>query len=67
MTSTIDSAVSSVIAAKQTALYSKIATSIASKNLQAAKQQGEAVVELIDAAAEINTDSKKGHGFDAHG
>ncbi len=49
----IDPAVSSLMAAQQNALKSKIAASLQSKQQDAVQLQGEAAVALIDKAAEI--------------
>ena len=61
----VDSAISSVVAAKQAALSSQISTAIVSKQLQATKQQGDAAVQLINDAASIGKEAGKGNGFDA--
>ena len=45
--SSIDPAVASVIAAKQSAVQSQIATALAEKSLSATKQRGEAIVQWI--------------------
>jgi len=64
--SSIDSAVSSVSAAQQSAAQSQAAFAVAAKQLDATQQQGEAVVQLIDSAAQISKAVGKGHGFDSH-
>ena len=66
MSTSIDSAINSVVAAKQTSLASQIATAVASKNIQVSKQQGAAAVELIEDVAQLVKETGKGHGIDSH-
>ena len=49
----MNAAISGLIAAQQNAVLSQISFSVQGKRLDAAEQQGQAVVELIDKAAEI--------------
>ena len=60
----VDSAISSVVAAKQSALSSQISTAVAAKQLQATKQQGDSAVQLIENAAAIGKEAGKGAVFD---
>jgi len=49
----IDPAISGLIAAQQNAVKSKISFSLQAKQLDAVEQQGQAVIALIDKAAEL--------------
>lgn len=60
-----DPAVASVVLAQQAAVSNQISIAVASKQLDAISQQGEAVVQLIDAAANLSREAGKGEGFDA--
>lgn len=62
--SSIDPAVMSVIAAKNSALKSEIGFAIAAKQLNAARHQGEAVNQLLKDAAQLSRAIGKGAGFD---
>lgn len=46
-----DPAIQSVLAAQQGALWSQIQATLAAKQLSAARQQGAAIIELLNAAA----------------
>ena len=61
----IDSAVSSVIAAKKSAVDSQVAFAIAAKQLSVTKDQGEAATQLVEAAAQLSKAIGKGLHFDA--
>jgi hypothetical protein len=61
-----DPVIQSVLAAQQGALQAQIQMAIASKQLGAAKQQGQALVELISAAANVGKAIGSGASFDAH-
>jgi hypothetical protein len=63
----IDSAISSVLAAKENAIKTQVAFAVAAKQLQATKQQGEAASQLVDAAVQLSKAIGKGLGFDAVG
>jgi hypothetical protein len=60
-----DPAIQSVLAAQQAALQAQIQMALASKQLSAAKQQGQALVELISAAANVGKAIGSGDTFDA--
>jgi hypothetical protein len=62
----MDPAIQSVMAAQQSALQAQIQMALASKQLSAAKQQGQALVELISAAANVGKAIGSGASFDAH-
>ena len=63
--SNIDPAVSGVQAAQQAALNSKIATTIAAKQLQTQEQLGQAAVELLESAAQLSKEAGKGAKLDS--
>lgn len=63
--SSIDPAVSSVINAQQNALQQKISISVAAKQLDLAKQQGDAMNSLIESAAQSSKSLHSGRQFDA--
>ena len=65
--SSIDSAIGSVLAAKDSAVKSQIGFAVQAKMLTASKQQGEAVNQLLQAAAELSKAVGKGLRFDALG
>jgi hypothetical protein len=65
--SSIDSSVRGVLASQQSAMASKISTTVMAKSLDAAKQQGDAMVGLIEAAAELGKSLNSGKTFDATG
>jgi len=60
-----DPAIQSVLAAQQSAWQAQIQMAIDSKQLSTAKQQGQALVELISAAANIGKAIGSGARFDA--
>ena len=60
-----DPAITSVLLAQQASVSNQISIAVASKQLDAVSQQGEAVVALIDAAASLSREVGKGEGFDA--
>jgi len=62
--SSIDSAISSVLAAQDAALRSKIDFAIEAKRLDAQEQQGAAINRLIESAAQLGKAAGKGDGFD---
>lgn len=61
-----DPAFQSVLAAQQGAVQAQIQMAIASRQLSAAQQQGQALVELISAAANLGKTVGSGTRFDAH-
>ena len=61
-----DPAIQSVLAAKQAALQAQILMALASKQLAATKQQGQAIVELINSAASAGKTIGSGASFDAY-
>jgi len=61
------SAASSVSSAQSDALSQQIGIALLKKQQDAAKQQGAAVVQLLQAAANISKAAGKGSGFDAVG
>jgi hypothetical protein len=67
MSSAIDPAISSVLAAKDAALRSQISTAVAGKQLDALEQQGKAVNELLSQAAQLSKSLSSGTAFDAIG
>jgi hypothetical protein len=63
--SSIDPAIASVIAAKQSAVQSQIAVALADKSLDAAKQQADALVQLMSSAGATGKAVGRGGQFDA--
>ncbi|MHB8866718.1 MAG: hypothetical protein ACYC6N_30525 [Pirellulaceae bacterium] len=63
--SSVDSAVSSVLAAKQVSLRSQISVAVAAKQMDAQQLQGEAAVQLIEAAAQLMKEMGKGANIDS--
>ncbi len=63
----MDSAISSVLAAKDTAVKSEIAVAVAAKALDAQKMAGDAAVSLLKDAAQISKAVGKGEQLDALG
>lgn len=61
------SAASSVSSAQSDALSQQIGIALLKKQQDAAKQQGAAIVELLQTAANISKAAGKGTGFDAVG
>lgn len=61
-----DCAVSSVLAAKSSATQQQIVIALLAKSQQAAKQQGQTAVALLD-AAQLSKAAGKGENFDAVG
>ncbi len=61
----IDTAISNLLAAQQTAVQTQAAFAVASKSLSAQKQQGEAMVQLIEAVAQMGKALGRGQSFDA--
>lgn len=63
--SSIDAALGNVVAAKQAAIQTQIGVALAAKSLDATRLQGEAAVQLIDAAGQISKALDRGANFDA--
>ena len=63
----IPSAVAQVMDARPASIDSQIQTSVYSKQLQAQKQAGAAVVKLLASAAQLSKEAGKGQSFDAVG
>jgi len=61
-----DPALQSVLSAQQSAMQTQVQIAVASKQLSAAKQQGAAIVELIQAAASSGKAIGRGTNFDQH-
>lgn len=61
----IDPATDSLMQAQQGALHSQISVALQKKQLDALKQQGAALVELLEAAAALSKAVGKGDQFDA--
>ena len=64
--SSLDPAISSLLAAKESAVNSQIQFALAGKALDSARQQGAAVTQLIEDAAQISPSINTGHSFDGH-
>lgn len=60
----VDCAISSVLAAKESALKTQIGFAIAGKQLDAQQQHGDAVNQLLEAAAKLSKSIGTGAGFD---
>lgn len=65
--STIDSSITGLIAAQQASLSSNISVTVAAKQLDAYKQQGEAAVSLLDGAVQLSKEAGKGGHIDSVG
>ncbi len=63
--SSIDSSITGLIAAQQASLNSNISITVAAKQLDAYKQQGEAVVSLLDTAVQLSKEAGKGGQIDS--
>jgi hypothetical protein len=59
-----DPAIQSVLSAQNSAVQNQIDVAVAKKQLSAVKQQGEAMVELLQAAAAIGKAVGRGANFD---
>ena len=60
-----DAAIQSVLTAQQGATQSQIAVAIAAKGQQASQAQGDAAVQLVQAAAQVGRAEGRGGEFDA--
>lgn len=67
MSSALDPAISSLLAAQENATRTQIAYAVAGKQQDAVAQQGEAVNQLLAQAAQLSKSINSGHGFDAVG
>ena len=63
----LDPAISSVLAAKQSALQTQISFAIAGKQQQAVRQQGDAIVQLLQNIAAGGKVPNRGQSFDSAG
>ena len=63
----IDCAIGSLLAAKEAAQQTQIAYAVQAKSMDAAKQQGDAAVELLAQAAQFAKSLGSGSNFDAIG
>ena len=63
--STIDSSITGLIAAQQASLSSDVSIAVAAKQLDAYKQQGEAVASLLDGAVQLSKEAGKGGKIDS--
>jgi hypothetical protein len=61
----IDCAVQSVLNAKQDALHNQISIAVAAKQLDAVRQQGDAVNALLQEAVQLSKALGAGENFDA--
>ncbi|TWT32532.1 hypothetical protein KOR34_42950 [Posidoniimonas corsicana] len=62
-----DSAINSVLAAKQAESYGRVAFAVARKSLDAQQAAGDAAVQLIEAAGQLGKAAGKGQQLDAVG
>jgi hypothetical protein len=65
--SSVDSALGGVLAARESAIMNQIAFAVQAKALDAAKEQGQAAVQLVEQAAQVSKAVDSGSGFDAVG
>lgn len=61
----LDPAIAGVLAARESAVRTQISYAVAAKQLDAARQQGDAVVQLLQAAASMGKSPDRGRQFDA--
>ena len=64
MLSSVDPAIASVIAAKDSAVRTQVVFAIAEKSLSAQKQQGEAMVQLLESIAQMGKAIDRGTRLD---
>lgn len=62
--SAIDSSVTGLLAAQQAAIQSNVATIVAAKALDVVEQQGNAAVQLLEAAVQFSKEAGKGEQLD---
>ncbi len=67
MSTSIDSGISSVVAAKNGALQSQVTMAVEAKRLDATEAAGKAIVQLLQVAAQMSKSLGKGVKFDAQG
>ena len=67
MSTSIDPVISSVVASKNGALRYQVTMAVEAKRLDATEAAGEAIVELLQAAAQMSKSLGKGVKFDAVG
>ena len=63
--SSIDPAVQAVLSSRESALSSQIQYSLLGKQLEANKQAGQAIVDLLEGAAQLSRSNNSGGAFDA--
>ncbi|MCA9122854.1 MAG: putative motility protein [Planctomycetaceae bacterium] len=63
--SSIDSSITGLIAAQQASFSSNISIAVAAKQLDAYKQQGDAVVSLLEGAVQLSKEVGKGGQIDS--
>ena len=63
--STIDSSITGLLAAQQASLSSDVSIAVAAKQLDAYRQQGDAVVSLLDGAVQLSKEAGKGTAIDS--
>lgn len=67
MSSGLDPAISSLLAAQEQATRAQIQYAVAGKQLDAAKQQGEAINQLLEQSAQLSKSLTSGGTFDSVG
>ena len=60
----VDGAIASVLAAKESAVDAQVQFAVAAKSLDAQRQQGDAAVQLLEAAVQLSKAVGKGSLFD---
>jgi len=63
----VSNAINAVLAAKSSTTRQQIGIALLAKSQAASKQQGQAVVQLLEATAQLGKALGKGHHFDAVG
>ena len=63
--SSIDSSITGLIAVQQASLSSNISITVAAKQLDAYKQQGDAVVSLLEGSVQLSKEAGKGGQIDS--
>jgi ferric-dicitrate binding protein FerR (iron transport regulator) len=63
--SSIDSSITGLMAAQQASLSSNISITVAAKQLDAYKQQGDAVVSLLEGSVQLSKEAGKGGRIDS--
>lgn len=67
MSSALDPAISSLLAAQEAAMRTQVQYAVAGKQLDASKQQGEAINQLLQQSAQLSKSLSSGASFDAVG